>query len=71
MIIRDKYENIDTTGFPDPFKKSTPEETITALRNQLKRHQTFLRGIEPYLAQDGYTGFVENIQDLLQFNIEE
>ena len=52
-------------------KKPSSEEIIADLRKQLERHERFIRGIEPYLAQDGYHGFVENIQELLQYESGE
>ena len=39
-------------------------KTIENLEKQLNRHKRFVAGIKPYLEQEGYHGFVENINEL-------
>jgi hypothetical protein len=47
----------------------TAAEKIEALEKSIKKHQRFILAIKPYLALEGYAGFVENIDELM--NIEE
>jgi len=39
-------------------------KTIEKLEKELNRHRRFIAGIKPYLEQEGYHGFVENIDEL-------
>lgn len=51
------------------YGKPTSEEVIKELRYQLERHQRLLRGIAPYLEQEGYDGFVGQIEEILRYKV--
>jgi hypothetical protein len=47
-------------------EQTKADERIELLEKQLSRYRRFVLGIRPHLEGEGYYGFIENIDDLLQ-----